>query len=152
PPEVPNAAESNRESQHRWNRRQPSPTRRPRRFYAEAEPPRQEPEPEGEEGPAHCQRRCRAHPFFQALVFCALLRWSSARLCMSHREALRRTHYAAGAREPHVFRVALLLLEWQAIDHCAIQNCLTGGLQSNGNPQSILVRVWLQPYRRKSVR
>src|SRR2546425_3559563 len=68
---------------------------------------------------------------------------------MSHREAPVADIMLQNC-EPHVFRVALLLLEWQAIDHCAIQNCLTGGLQSNGNPQSILVRVWLQPYRRKS--
>src|SRR3989442_15715672 len=47
------------------------------------------------------------------------------------------------------FGVALLLLEWQAIDHCAIQKLFNRGLQSNGNPQSILVRIWLQPYRKK---
>src|SRR2546425_11497607 len=47
------------------------------------------------------------------------------------------------------FGVALLLLEWQAIDHCAIQKLFNGSLQSNGNPQSIRVRIWLQPYRKK---
>src|SRR5439155_21708087 len=131
PPEVPNAASSNRESQHRWNRRQPSPTHRPRRFYAEAEPPRQEPGPWGEERPAHCQRSRCAHPFFQALVFCALLRWSTAGVCMSHREAPVADIMLQNC-EPHVFRVALLLLEWQAIDHCAIQNCLTGAYNRTG--------------------
>src|SRR5207244_5450533 len=131
---------------------QPSPTRRPRRFYAEAEPPRQEPEPEGEEGPAHCQRRCRAHPFFQALVFCALLRWSSARLCMSHREALRRRHYAAGAREPHVFQryspIAGVAGYWSVRD----PELVNRSLQSNGNPQTIRARIWLQTHRQNTAK
>ena len=43
---------------------------------------------------------------------------------MSHREAPVADIMLQNC-EPHVFRVALLLLEWQAIDHCAIQNCLT---------------------------
>src|ERR1700733_7934945 len=62
PPEVPDAAQRNRESQHRRNCRQPSQIGCPSRCNPETEPPGQQPEPQAEERRAHCQRRQRGRP------------------------------------------------------------------------------------------
>src|SRR6266852_6115914 len=69
PPEIPNAAQSNCESQHRRDCRQPSPTRRPRRFHAEAEPLWQQPEPQPKESRAYGQGRQRRRPSFSTRDF-----------------------------------------------------------------------------------
>jgi len=50
------------------------------------------------------------------------------------------------------FGVALLLLEWQAIDHCAIQNCLTGAYNRTGTHNRFVSGYGFSRIERKSVR
>src|SRR4029077_886799 len=55
PAEVPDAAQSNGESEHRGNRGQPAPTCSTRGFYPEPKPGGQQPEPQTEERRTDCQ-------------------------------------------------------------------------------------------------
>jgi len=50
------------------------------------------------------------------------------------------------------FSVTLLLLEWQAIDHCAIQNCLTGAYNRTGTHNRFVPGYGFSRIERKSVR
>src|SRR3989442_15114363 len=56
PAEVPNAAQSDSESQHRRKRTQPSPLRRARQLHAETKRLWQQPEPQGKERAADYER------------------------------------------------------------------------------------------------
>ena len=79
PPEVPDAAQGNSESQHRRNRSQPSPTCCARHLHAETEPRRQQLEPQGQKRPAHNQRGCSGQPATPVLRC-----WRPPRLCSRH--------------------------------------------------------------------
>src|SRR5208282_547960 len=79
PAEVPHAAQGNRESQHRRKRGQPSPMCCARHFHAETEPLRQQPEPQGEERRAYCQRGYRRWPSLSVRNH-----WNASRLSVCH--------------------------------------------------------------------